>query len=159
MKIFLKPVISFLSIAFFLVIALATGPDASTNTTVAISNCMAKPQVSGIVKVNVSYNKIDGTPIPLANGRIYITDQKVFSIEECLFSTSHDQVDFVTGSDGKYSYAGDEYSHDNSEDLLRVEVIFFKSGSFDECKPAVQVGKYNNYNFNFNCTGKSLADL
>ena len=159
MQKFMKPIISLLSIAVFLAIALATGPDASTNTTVAISNCMDKPQVSGIVKVNVSFNKSDGTPIPLANGRIYITDQNVLSTSACDFAASSDQVDFITGPDGKYSYAGDEYSHDNSEDLLRVEVVLFKSGSFEECKPAVQVGKYNNYTFNFNCTGKSLADL
>jgi len=156
-----KPVISLLTIGLFLLFALASfGPDASTNTTVAIKDCKPKPQVSGFLRVNISYkDKSGGDPIQGVGGRIFIANQTVIDEEDCEFETISSTHHFLTGSDGTYSYVGDEYFHDNAQDLHRIEIVFEKNAFFEEYRPPVQVEKYNSATFHFNCVGKRLNAL
>ena len=155
----LKPILSLITVCLFLIIAVASlGPDASTNTTVAISNCEAKPQFAGILTVDISYTNTEGQPISEAAGSIFINHQEVNSNDDCTATTFNYVESLYTGPNGKYFYSGFEYFHDNSEDLHRIEVIIPKNALYTGCRQ-VQVQKYNSATFNFVCVGKRLNEL
>src|SRR6185503_4502659 len=127
MEIKLKPVLAIVAIGLFMLFALATGaPDDSTNTEVAITDCMLKPDADGILYVIINFNDKSGAPISFANGRLYITHQDVLYVgSKCQYATSHDQIDFITDVNGKYTYSI-PFSHNNSKDLNRVQLAFDK---------------------------------
>ncbi|MEP6646988.1 MAG: hypothetical protein ABJC12_07855 [Saprospiraceae bacterium] len=152
--------LSGLCIGFFIFIAFASvGPDGSTNTSVAISNCMHMPDFNGVITVNVTFKQKTGEPIFGANGRLYLVDQETNPNFPCeIFTGSTSQQDFITNASGQYTFTGFQIHHNNSEDLVRVEVVIDKSSSYTGCR-IVQVNKYNNVLFNFNCVGLKLEEL
>lgn len=156
----IKSLFSLITVIFFIGIGLASiGPDESTNTTVAIKDCEWKPEVEGVLEINVSFMNTLGEPIPEAGGEIFITHQQVNPGDECTFQGFTNALDLYTGPDGKFSYVSPfEFKHDNSEDLYRVEINIPKTALYTGCKQ-VQVLKYGAATFNFNCIGKRLNEL
>jgi len=125
-----KPVLSFIVIGIFLLIAIASfGPDTSTNTTVAIKDCEVKPAVQVQLKITIELDWEDGhNPVTGAFGKLFIVHQKVNPDNTCTFFVESQQtIDFITGQDGTFTFVGNTWTHDNSEDLIRVEV--YRSGS------------------------------
>jgi|SRR5687768_4130278 len=159
MQKFVRPVISTLSIALFMILALATGPDGSTNVEVFIEKCPAKPPAEDYLKINVTYVNKAGMPI-LASGSIFIVEQIVTDTIDCQFFTNQGVINFDTGPDGKFSYvSSSKYEHDNASDLFRIEVIMDRTQEYEECKAPVEVQKYNSATFNITCVGKKLSEL
>lgn len=112
-----------------MVCALASfGPDASTNTTVAIKDCEEKPATQ--VKLEISVRFIwgeSGLPVKQAFGSLFISHQKVINNEECTYTVDFVTiVDYITDDEGNFNYVGPTWTHDNSQDLIRVEI--YRSG-------------------------------
>src|SRR5690242_7308956 len=145
----LKPIYSLIALALFLVFALASfGPDESSNATVAISNCNDQPGVTGELHVNVYFHfkQGQGAQIP---GSIFITHQKV-KPDSCVFEVLYNEtIAFETDMSGHYSYVGQVWFHDNSEDLFRVEVKIKTNQSIPFYYREVKVLKYANSDFSF----------
>lgn len=160
MQNFVRSVFSFLIIGLFLMAALASfGPDESTNTTVAISNCQPKPHISGTMSVQIHYTDNMGTPIPNITGTIFLTEQKVKPDTTCTFSTFTFPIDVVTDASGSYFSTGYNYGFDNSEDLWRAEVNMPQTAFYTACKE-VKVVKYGGEDLiTFNCVVKRLNEL
>lgn len=157
----IKHITCLICISVFILGAIASeiGPDASSNTTVAIKDCEVKPEVEGYVTINVSFTNTQGEPIPDVGGYIFIAHQQVNDNTECKFESFFQSLDLYTGPDGKFSYTSPfEYNHDNSQDLYRVEVLIPKSTFYTGCKE-VQVQKYAVGTFNFHCVAKRLNEL
>ena len=154
----IRPLLSLVAIGLFLLLALASldfGPDKSTNTTVAIKDCEEKPAVNVTLRIDVSYQWTGGLDdlkfIPGAFGNISIVHQKVNADKTCTFYVESSQViDFVCNDDGVFTYEGPTWTHDNSEDLIRVE-LFGKENLIDFYPDhrKVKVLKYDNANFDF----------
>ncbi|HZV68062.1 MAG TPA: hypothetical protein VFG10_00890 [Saprospiraceae bacterium] len=149
----LKAVLSVVVTALFLLFAYASSWDdvmaTSTNTTVAIKDCEQETGVSGQLIANLSFNHKNGVSIAGATGEIYITHQ--IASKECEPVVLQSIVkSFVTDLDGNYEFVGDSYLHNNSQDLIRVEVhIDSRPGHWDDWK-SVQVKYYNSFVFFFN---------
>src|SRR5687768_2354289 len=107
MKSKLKACLSITSIIMFGLAAMASfGPDASTNTTVPISDCMPMPELPGTVNVTITYRNKDGTPIPNNPGRIYVWQQFVETDGSCkpiAGSTIPFYEDVYTDASGTFS--------------------------------------------------------
>ena len=122
----LRHFLCFLVIAVFLLITMATDIShfliSSSNTTVAIRDCEAKPPAFGTLEINLLAIDSLSNPIPGVHGQLFITHQKVNS-DTCtytvVFNVTHD---FTTDANGLASYTGPDWMHDNSKDLWRVEV-------------------------------------
>src|SRR5687768_3735310 len=135
MQKFVRPVISTLSIALFMILALATGPDGSTNTEVFIEECPSDQPTTGFVKVTVTYKNKAGMPID-AHGNLFIVEQLVTDNVDCQFITITTVKFFDTGEDGKYTYqSSEQYLHDNLSDLFRVEVSMDRNQEYEENNP------------------------
>lgn len=152
MRKYIRPAISLATIGVFLLFAMASfGPDESTNTTVAIKDCEVKPPVSVTLKIEVSLQSNDNFPVEGAEGILFISHQKVNVNDECTFSVDgQQQISFVTNSQGKFNYTGSTWVHDNSEDLIRVELYLYPhptAGYFGDKR--VQVTKYASGDFTF----------
>lgn len=156
----LKPVFSLITIGLFLLLALASGgPDASTNTTVAITDCEPRFQAAGTLKATISVMNTEGEPIAGANVIIFIVHQEVKPPgDDCTFNRISSTDSALTGTDGTYTYNGSEYFHDNSHDLHRVEVVILQTPLRTGYKE-VQVQYYNSADFNFKCVVKRLNEL
>jgi len=142
-------------IGVFLLIALATDSlsDESTNETVAITDCKEKPIATGKVHVEVR------SDLPGHYGMLLITQQKVRHDTTCMFDViTNKTVTFNCDDTGLYIYDDDDtWTHDNSEDLWRVEVAM-RAGSLsgiDLFDRQVQVRKYYQSNFYFTVNHKS----
>ena len=159
MKNKLKGILSLATIGLFLLFTLATGkPDDSTNTKVAITDCMDQPEVNGILQIVINFKDKSGTPISFYNGRLYISHQDVFSLSEtCQYSTTYDQVDFITDVNGKYTYSI-PFSHNNTKDLYRVQLAFDDTSTYAAFNQ-VKVAFYSTTNLTFNAVSQRLVDL
>lgn len=156
----MKFILSFVIIGLFLLAAMASfGPDDSTNTTVAISNCQSKPHVDGSILVKIHYTDKMGTPIPNITGSIFLTEQKVKPDTTCTFTSLTYSTDVATDASGDFISSVYNYSFDNSEDLWRVEVNMPQTAFYTACKE-VKVFKYGGDNIiTFNCVVKRLNEL
>ncbi len=115
----MKPLLSFFAIGLFLLITLATFQlsKESTNETVAIKECKEKPPVHGKLHIEIKYE-------PEVRGIIFITQQKVRHDTTCTFDViTNYRHTFNFDVQGRYVFDDDsEWTHDNSEDLFRIEV-------------------------------------
>lgn len=150
----MKQALTLISIGVFLMIALASlGPDGSTNTKVSIKDCMEKPAVQGKLRVDVTVLDTLGQPLGTGRMHIYIVHQKVKPDTSCTFDVIFGATHTVNvPSNGHYVYEGNDYIHDNSEDLFRVEVSFTADGAPGHAFTLireVQVKKYSNSDFQF----------
>jgi hypothetical protein len=152
MRKYIRPALSIATIGLFLLFAMASfGPDGSTNTTVAIKDCEVKPPVSVTLKIEVGLLSFDNFPIEGAEGVLFISHQKVNANDECTFAVDgQQQISFVTNSQGKFNYTGSTWVHDNSEDLIRVEIYLYPhpSEGFVGYKD-VEVKKYSSGDVKF----------
>lgn len=127
MKIKFQHLASICLVSVFVFLAFASfGPDASTNTSVAIKDCEEQPPISGTFNIFVSLKlpAPDGIPKGVqAAGKIFIVRQKVNDNEACTYTSTSQTIDFTTSHNGEYSYTGMSYMHDNSQDLVRVEIL------------------------------------
>lgn len=149
----LRPLFSTVAIGIFIFLAFASfGPDGSTNTMVAISNCESKPPITVQVRVSVYIKDSDGLGVPGATGRIYAVHQKINSDTSCTFTHVTESGNFITGNDGLFQFEGQTFMHDNSQDLFRVEIVtddgqnpYFYFGERE-----TQVKYYDSGDFTFN---------
>lgn len=152
MRKYIRPTISMATIGVFVIMAMASfGPDGSTNTTVAIKNCEEKPPVNVTLKIHVELVSPPNVPVEGAEGVLFISHQKVNADDECTFSVDgQQQISFVTNSQGKFNYTGSTWVHDNSEDLIRVELYLYPhpTAGFFGYK-GVKVTKYASGDFQF----------
>ncbi len=153
MRKYIRPALCIATIGGFLLFAIASfGPDGSTNTTVAIKDCEVKPPVSVTLKIEVGLLSNDNFPVQGAEGVLFISHQKVNANDECTYSVGgQQQISFLTNSQGKFNYTGSTWVHDNSEDLIRVELYLYPhptAGFFGDKR--VQVSKYESGDFQFN---------
>ena len=159
MKNIVKPILSTITIGVFLVFAFASiGPDKSTNTSVAISNRMEKPEVAVQLTIDISFKNKAGEPIKEAFGSIFIVHQTVKKDTTCTYDSYPEDLEFYTDMNGYYGHSGITLHHSNSEDLYRVEVVIPKTAIYNEVRK-VQVLKYSNAAFTFNLTGIRLSEL
>ncbi len=156
----MKSILSFIIIGLFLLAAMSSfGPDKSTNTTVAISNCQSKPQILGTLAVKLNYTDKTGTPIPNITGSIFLTEQKVNPDTTCTFTSHTYSIDVVTDALGSFISSGYNFNFDNAEDLWRAEVNMPQTAFYTACKE-VKVVKYGGENLiTFNCVVKRLNEL
>jgi hypothetical protein len=140
-----KPILSMIAIGVFLIMAAASfGPDSSTNTTVAIKDCMDKAPFQGKLKVTI---KVEDTSV-YVTGRLFISHQKVRQ-DTCEFDVvwSANELIAIPNGSGMYVYEGIDFIHDNSEDLFRVQVHLSASdGTFLD---QTMVQKYQTADFHF----------
>ena len=155
----LKPAFTLFSIGLFILFAVASfGPDNSTNTEIAINECLDKPEVSGILYVIIYHKDKSGAPIPFANGRLYIAHQKVLNPNvDCHYTVVPNQVDFITDIDGKYTYSI-PFTHNCDKDLNRIQLAFDKTSSFTAVNQ-VKVAYYATTSIIFNAISQKLDDL
>jgi len=162
LQITLRYVLSFLVIGFFLMITTATNVFnlllISSNVTVAIENCEAKPPVIGTLEINMLALDSLGNGIPGVTGRLFIVHQKVNS-DTCkfdvVFNVTHT---FETDANGLASYTGPDWLHDNSQDLWRVEIDWNFSYNISP-KRLVQVKYYSQSEFFFTGIQNKLKPL
>ena len=127
----LKYILSTLMIGIFLLFALSSQfsisdlfefLEESTNTTVKISDCKSDGPVSGQLYVIITYDNLEEEPVQYADGKLFITHQKVNS-DSCTFDVVLDLViPFELDVEGTFIYEGVNWTHDNTEDLFRVQV-------------------------------------
>ncbi len=124
MRKYIRPAICLATIGVFLIMAMASfGPDASSNTTVAIKRCEEKPPVSLTLSISVTLKEEGSFPAIGEKGKLFISHQKVTNSEECIYAVeSQEVIDFTTDASGSFHYTGSTWTHDNSEDLIRVEL-------------------------------------
>jgi hypothetical protein len=137
--------------------ATALGPETSTNTTVAIKDCMEKPVVMNNFTVFVHYKEKSGAPIPGATGSVFITQQKV-NPDTCTFMAFAYVDDLYTDGNGQFVTQGIPFVHNNSEDLWRVEVLIDMSENFNGGRK-VEVVKYPGNSVIISMVGLRLNDL
>lgn len=159
----LKAYLSIASIIVFGLAAMASfGPDPSTNTSVAISDCMSMPPISGNVSITISYKDKNGIPIPEAPGIVYIWRQEVTTDGSCKVTAlglTPLHEDIYTDANGNFVINGYPWTFDEKEELHRVEVIIEKTALYTGCR-SVQVRKYGSgATFVFNCVGLRFTDL
>jgi hypothetical protein len=144
-----KSIYSVMAIGIFAVFAAASiGPDKSTNTTVAIDKCQTKPSFQGQLSIYVEVKDQHGASVE-ANGKLYIVHQKVRPDTTCSFDVLTNLVhDFSVVPNQIYFYDGPAFSHDNSEDLFRVELKINGSTTHANYQE-VKVIKYAEQNINF----------
>ncbi|HLF64074.1 MAG TPA: hypothetical protein VI603_09985 [Saprospiraceae bacterium] len=151
----LKSFLSILAIGFFLLLALASDVtsllDTSTNTTVVVKNCEEKPSVSGsLIVTALALDTLDH-PVQGVQGKIFIVHQKVRS-DTCVFDVVFSvKNSFVTGPDGRFTYTGPDWIHDNSQDLFRVEIQWGGAlgGVYPQPNRQTMVKYYSQSNFSF----------
>jgi len=150
MKNIMRSILSFAVIGFFLLAAIASfGPDEATNTTVPISDCESKPVVTGNLKVDIKLRTLQLEPIPEHDIQIFVTHQKVNPDTSCTFQSTMSNVILTTDIDGEISwFAPDNFTHDNSEDLYRVQIKVRGDDNWDQADD-IQVLKYNQAQFSF----------
>ena len=141
----------------FFAMATAFGPDQSTNTTVAIKDCMDKPPLSGNFVVFIHYKDKSGVPIPNATGTVFLTQQEV-KPDSCKFRAFTYIQDLFTDGNGQFVTQGIFFEQKNSEDLWRVEVSIDKSAFFNGVKK-VDVVKYPETSKVISLVGLRLDDL
>jgi hypothetical protein len=115
--------------------------------------------VNGFSNISISVKDKDGVPIQNAFVRIFISEQDVTDNTECKFTSSSPLFeDRFTGVDGTTFYNDHNFTHNNSQDLTRVEVVFEKTAFYDEVR-LIQVGKYGQNQYVFNIVVKRLNEL
>ena len=157
-----KPAISIITIFLFLWAASASiGPDASTNTVVAIdtSKCMLKPQISSPYSVDLLHrDKTNGMPIAFAEGDILITFQNVTG-PECKYDDIFRQrFSFTTDVQGRYTFDGIPHQQTNAADLIRIEARIADS-DVHEGANAIGVAYYGPANFSFRTFSLKKSEL
>ncbi|HUR31486.1 MAG TPA: hypothetical protein VMZ69_08625 [Saprospiraceae bacterium] len=155
----LRPIFSLVTMIIFLMLALGSfGPDQSTNTTVAIKDCEVKPPVSGTLRVNVHLQEKSGASIANATGTLFLTQQEVKPDETCTFTSFTFVEPIATDNNGNWIYGNHPFTHDNSQDLWRAEVVITKTAIFTECR-VVKVIYYPGSQINVKCVVKRLNEL
>ncbi len=144
-----KSLLSFLVIGLFMMMALASlGPDKSTNTTVAISNCQSRPAAQGHLVITIQITDQKGESIG-GSGKLFIVHQKVRSDTTCTYDVILSLVhEFTVAYNDTYTYDGPDFIHDNSEDLFRVELIL-RATQLSDSYAEVKVIKYAQSTINF----------
>src|SRR5688572_14057582 len=151
MKNKMKPIYSLIAVFLFLTIALGSfGPDASTNTTVAPKNCKDTSTVAGQLLVKVSVEGWMGTIVPFSSGELFIVHQEAVQ-DGCTANVlSSTRINFSTDKEGYYTYSGFNWTHNNLEDLIRVELELYDL-SFGFYREVI-VYKYDIPTFDFEVT-------
>ena len=150
-----KPATSITAIFLFLFVALASlGPDASTNTTVALdpTKCEEKPLINSGFSVHLVHkDKVTKLPIPNAPGELFWTFQKVVGTECKYHVIKVDHLSFTTDAQGVFSYsstATQMVDQLNAADLIRVEVRMDETLIYEGAN-AIGVAYYGPGNFSF----------
>lgn len=127
----MKFFLSLVAIIVFAVFAMASFGFGSTNTSVEIKKCKPKPEVSGTLKVYLYLHEDDGTPAAGANVRLFLNHQVITDTMDCKTNYSEQVLNLTMGSDGRYLYNVQGYTHKNESDLWRAEVIYDKTAAYD----------------------------
>lgn len=133
-----------IAIGVFLLLATSSfGPDASTNTSVAIKDCKEQAPILGKLKVTIN---IDDTSYNYT-GRLIMSHQKVRP-DTCDYDIvwNVNQEILIARGTKIYVYDGPEWIHDNSEDLFRVQIHMYSNGKLLE---KTDVQKYNTSHFTY----------
>lgn len=142
-----KSTLSITIFGLFVFFALASGgPDTASNTTVPVSDCMVKPVVEDVLKVTVRVTSLNLIPVH-GDVKLHITHQKIINSEACEFHADEIKTSIELNAAGVGTYTGSFWTHDNSQDLFRVQVQF---NDVDyELYNDLQVKYYNNSDFEF----------
>jgi hypothetical protein len=112
---------------------------------------MEKPPFEGMVHVDVLARE-SGIPKAGARGTMFLIHQKV-NPDTCTYSVlANQKLSFTTGSNGHFVYDGVTFTHDNSEDLYRIEITMevpFNPYSSNRKLREIKVAKYSDSNFQF----------
>jgi len=58
-----------------------------------------------------------------------------------------------------HSFTGHDYTHTNSQDLYRVEIIIKRTATHQGCKPSAKAAVYQVRTVGFNCVGLKHNEL
>ncbi len=121
----IKPVLSFMCIGLFMLIAISSELlDESTNTLILVKDCEEMPAVTGTLTITVQYldSYLEGVEDATVN--IYITHQILAEEITCIAELVDSRlITLYTNEFGRCSYTLPEsFTHTSTADLFRVQV-------------------------------------